>query len=52
VLKSEVFENNVIKALEDYINYNNQTTPLSEDFFHRIEALKQKAQELQKREAK
>jgi hypothetical protein len=52
VLNSEVFENNVIKALEDYINYNNQITPLSEDFFHRIEALKQKAQELQKREAK
>jgi len=52
VLKSKVFENNVIKALEDYINYNNQITPLSEDFFHRIEALKQKAQELQKREAK
>jgi len=47
VLKSEVFENNVIKALEDYINYNNQIHPLSEDFFHRIEALKQKAKELQ-----
>jgi hypothetical protein len=46
VLNSEVFENNVIKALEDYINYNNQITPLSEDFFNRIEALKQKAKEL------
>jgi hypothetical protein len=47
VLKRDIFENNVIKALEDYISYNNQITPLSEDFFHRIEALKQKAQELQ-----
>jgi hypothetical protein len=47
VLKSEVFEKNVIKALEDYIQCNGQVHPLSEDFFHRIEALKQKAQELQ-----
>ncbi len=52
MLNRDVFENNVIKALEDYINYNNQITPLSEDFFHRIEALKQKAQELQSKQDK
>lgn len=47
-----MFEKNVIKALEDYIRYNGQIHPLSEDFFHRIEALKQKAQELQSKRDK
>jgi hypothetical protein len=46
MIDQNLFENNVIKVLEDYIQNKNNVTPLSEDFFHRIEALKQKAKEL------
>lgn len=42
---AELFENNVVNALENYIQHN-PVKPLSEDFFNRIEALKQKAEEL------
>ena len=44
--KGDIFEKNFIKALEDYMQHNQQVYPLSESFFERIEALKQKAKEL------
>ena len=39
--KGDIFEKNFIKALEDYMQHNQQVYPLSEVFFERIEALKQ-----------
>jgi len=46
MIDQNLFENNVLKVLEDYIQNKNNVKPLSEDFFNRIEALKQKAKEL------
>jgi hypothetical protein len=46
MIDRDLFENNVIRVLEDYIQNKNNVKPLSEDFFKRIEALKQKAEEL------
>ena len=46
MINRNLFESNVLKSLEDYIQNKNNVKPLSEDFFNRIEALKQKAEEL------
>jgi hypothetical protein len=46
MIDRNLFESNVLKALEDYIQNKNNVKPLSEEFFNRIEALKQKAEEL------
>ena len=41
--QEDIFENCVINALENYIEHHQNIKPLSEDFFNRIEAIKQKA---------
>ena len=43
--QEDIFEKCVINALENYLEHQQNIKPLSEDFFNRIEAIKQKAKE-------